>query len=233
MTNIYEKYVQGKQWQTDSFGKPDDGSYYDHEMKRVFDAPRTNLRIVEFGFGNGAFLGWARSRGHYVVGVEQIDELDRRARAAGFETAPSIDALLNSGAKSYDLVVAFDVLEHLSKDELVTFLEGTISLLRSGGALLARFPNGDSPFGLRHQNGDITHCLSIGEYSVAQLIDRIGFSSFKLYPPYEVTNSPPAFCKWIIKLALRFCIEESFRIAYYGKSGPPTLSVNYILVAKK
>jgi len=39
--------------------------------------------------------------------------------------------------------------------------------LRDGGHFIARFPNGDSPFGLPYQNGDVTHVTAIGSGKVA------------------------------------------------------------------
>ncbi|MDQ6702348.1 MAG: class I SAM-dependent methyltransferase [Pseudomonadota bacterium] len=233
MKGAYEDYVKYKQWDKDSFGKVELGAYYDCEIERALGTPPARLRIVEFGFGNGEFLGWARSRGHEIVGVDIIEELNQRAREAGFDTAPSVDALLTANASSYDLVGAFDVLEHIEQVALAEFLKKVHGLLRPGGILLARFPNGDSPFGLKYQHGDLTHRTILGALAVAQLMGRGGFSSFTLCAPCRISAGLAGFAKRMIKLPLQFCIERTFRYLYYGKEMPSTLAMNYILIARK
>ena len=74
---------------------------------------------------------------------------------------------------SFDLVVAFDVLEHVPPAEALAFLRALLRVLRPGGCVLLRFPNADSPFGLAHQNADVTHLNTIGRGKVlywAQLL---------------------------------------------------------------
>ena len=61
----------------------------------------------------------------------------------------------------FDLVVAFDVAEHLSFDELQTFFSWVRDHLNEGGKLYLRFPEGASPLGLANQNGDFMHVTSL------------------------------------------------------------------------
>ncbi|EQD72861.1 Cyclopropane-fatty-acyl-phospholipid, partial [mine drainage metagenome] len=68
---------------------------------------------------------------------------------------------------TFELVVAFDVIEHIREGELYGFLLEIKRILRDGGHFIARFPNGDSPFGLPYQNGDVTHVTAIGSGKVA------------------------------------------------------------------
>lgn len=229
----YEHYVELREWEKETFGKVEFGAYYDCEIERAFGTTPARLRIAEFGFGNGGFLGWARSRGHEIVGVDIIEELNRRAGEAGFNTAPSIDALLTANASSYDLVAAFDVLEHMEKDALAEFLKKVHGLLRPGGILLARFPNGDSPFGLKYQHGGLTHRTILAGGAVATLMRLAGFSSFRLCAPCRERAGLAGFAKQMVRWPLQFCVEQTFRYLYYGKEMPSTLAMNYILIARK
>lgn len=231
----YDNYIDWKPWDASSFGKPDVVDYYDGEVERAVGKAHgsRSLRLVEIGFGNGHFLGWARLRGHSVVGIELIEELNQRAKAAGFETAPSIDALVSTNASAYDLVAAFDVLEHIEPNALVEFLIKIHALLCPGGVLLARFPNGDSPFGLRYQHGDLTHRTILGEGAVNQLLARTPFRSHRLYGPYLEYKGLGGFAKKAIKWPIQFCLERVLRHLYYGVKMPPSLAMNYILVASK
>lgn len=125
---------------------------------------------MEIGFGNGNFLGWVSKFVPERYGVETSEIL--RHRAADWLTATYTtlnDNDLNQKAGTFELIVAFDVLEHIKKEELVGFLKQISFLLKPGGNFIARFPNGDSPFGRMHQHGDITHLSTIGKSMVVQL----------------------------------------------------------------
>jgi SAM-dependent methyltransferase len=119
-------------------------------------------RALDVGFGLGAFLRFGHERGWRMSGTEAIPALVEAAQAAGFDAYPA-ESLAALPAGSFDLITAFDVLEHIPLAELPDFLRTLGGLLSPGGILLCRFPNGDSPFGRPFQNGDPTHCTVIGE----------------------------------------------------------------------
>ena len=104
-----------------------------------------------------------------------IDALVEQARTKGDAQSASLQTLLASG-RQFDLVVAFDVFEHWHKDELIANLGLLHALLAGDGLLLARFPNGHSPFGRVHQHGDMTHVTTLSSSSVAQLAQMTGFT---------------------------------------------------------
>jgi len=132
--------------------------------------------VLEIGFGNGSFLAWAKAQGADVVGTEIDAPMIERARAKGFDAQPASLVALAAVGQRFDLVVAFDVFEHWDKAELVENLKQIAALLRPGGLVLARFPNGQSPFGRVHQYGDLTHQTVLSASSVAQLARLTGFT---------------------------------------------------------
>ena len=140
--------------------------------------------VIEIGFGNGSFLGWCKSINLDIIGVEVIPELNKRAIEAG---VPSFDSIYSSDlsefVSSIDLIVAFDVLEHISDSELPVFFDRVKQLLKNEGKFVFRVPNGDSPFGLPYQNGDLTHKTSIGRNKIQQLANQAGFSIEKIEAP--------------------------------------------------
>jgi SAM-dependent methyltransferase len=155
-------YAAWKNWLPESFATlaSDERDYLDAEMDRL--GPRPIRRVLEIGFGNGGFLRYARDRGWDVTGTEAIEALVARARAAGFD-AHAADGLESLPIAGFDLIVAFDVLEHIPQQQGPAFLRALGRLLAPGGAILLRFPNADSPFGRPYQHGDVTHCTSVGE----------------------------------------------------------------------
>ena len=149
-----QNYEDWKNWKDGDFGKntPEDDAYFS-KIKKTFNL-NNNLRVLEIGFGNGNFLNYCKNNNWDVVGVELIKELLDRATSAGFSVYDNIDNIPN---KKFDLVVCFDVLEHIEHIEVVNFLKKIKSLLNPGGTLIIRTPNGSSPLGLANQHGDITH----------------------------------------------------------------------------
>ncbi len=171
--DLYGGYAQWKQWEGDFQASDRDARYFAAEFSGIALA---NKRVLEIGFGNGRFLAWAKSQGALVAGTEIEETMLARAREKGFVALPaSLDALV-AGSGRFDIVVAFDVFEHWDKQTLITNLQHIASLLDAGGLVLARFPNGHSPFGRVYQHGDITHQTALSTSSIEQLAGMTGFS---------------------------------------------------------
>lgn len=180
-------YAEWKEWRAESFGDcgPATAVYYEAELARARLDLAAPLDVLELGFGNGSFAGWARSRGFAYAGSELSPELRARATDAGFRAydADFERMFAELGPESLDLVVAFDVLEHMELGELESLLESARRALRPGGCVLARVPSGDSPFGRAIYHGDLTHRCALGSSAVAQLAATHGFRLDDVGPP--------------------------------------------------
>jgi SAM-dependent methyltransferase len=165
-------YAGWKGWREAAFGRcpRTQRDIFDAEWARLRLGRPAGRRVLELGFGHGAFAGWCRSTGAVWLGVEANPLLVEWAGRAGFDATT---ALPESGR--YDVVCAFDVFEHVPGEELPGLMTRLRGLLSPGGIVLARFPNGDSPLGLPHQYGDWTHCTVIGEGRWRQLAHETGF----------------------------------------------------------
>lgn len=130
-----------------------------------------NINALEIGFGNGGFLRFMADNNSHAEGVEVQDELIKCALQQGFMAVNRIEDVSNA---PYDLIVAFDVLEHLSIEDLKRFFESASQLLKGDGVMLFRFPNGDSLMGLNSFNGDYTHLTAIGKSKLQQLVEPYG-----------------------------------------------------------
>jgi 2-polyprenyl-3-methyl-5-hydroxy-6-metoxy-1,4-benzoquinol methylase len=167
-------YARWKGWDPQRFGavKSRDANYFAWHVARAVGHRRPPLRILEIGFGNGLFLGWARRERHLVAGTEIDAALIALARQAGFEAAMSADDLVAHGP--WDLIVGFDVLEHVAPDAMPEFLSRLSRQLAPDGRMLFRFPNGESPFGLVRQYRDETHVHVLGVSRVRQIVAPLG-----------------------------------------------------------
>jgi len=180
------EYRTWKAWQADRFGKftAADALAFRSELKRSGIPLDRPFSVLEIGFGNGLFASWVAAQGWSFVGTELDPELIRRARTSGLE-AHSFDAGLITAAagRTFDLVVAFDILEHLTLDQIVELLTIIRTILAPRGRFIARFPSGDSPFSRSLQYGDITHKSVIGSGIVMQLALRTGFRVLQVRAP--------------------------------------------------
>jgi 2-polyprenyl-3-methyl-5-hydroxy-6-metoxy-1,4-benzoquinol methylase len=164
----YRHYAEWKGWDGD---RPREASSEQFAMELARAEVPKGARIFEIGFGAGEFLDWARRSGFIAQGIERDQNLTAAARQRDHDVlvgelplvAPSLSA-------DFDTVVAFDVLEHLSREDIIRYFECFHHLLKPGGTVIARFPNVGSPFGLRMQYGDITHLTGIS----GNMIDQVG-----------------------------------------------------------
>jgi SAM-dependent methyltransferase len=174
--NFYGKdYLNWKNW-GDDFAKINDTdiAYYSAEISRLHLKDFRRFKVLEIGFGNGHFLEYARQMGWDVCGTEINEDLVSIAKQSGFK-AKHVANLSEFDESSFDLVVAFDVLEHIPQDILPKLMLEVNRALKSDGFFIARFPNGDSPLGLMHQNSDITHVTNIGSGKIRYYAEKANF----------------------------------------------------------
>lgn len=105
-----------------------------------------NKKVLDIGGGAGYLAQQMQSKGAQVV----VTDFSKSAIEWGKERFPSLDfkllsiAELSSLNDRYDLITAFDVIEHLSKPE--ELLNTAKNLLKPDGKLFVSTDNVDSPF---------------------------------------------------------------------------------------
>jgi 2-polyprenyl-3-methyl-5-hydroxy-6-metoxy-1,4-benzoquinol methylase len=161
----YESYTEWKGWHLDFAFSEEDGWYFAKEFGAI---ARTGKKILEIGFGSGSFLAWAKQQGAEVYGVELQNEIVEAAKKHGFIAVDNIDELMAYRGDGFDAIVAIDVLEHLSSESMSALFRSCEKLLKPSGVLIARVPNGDSPFGRPHQHGDATHLSTVTPLLLSQ-----------------------------------------------------------------
>ena len=170
---LYSGYADWKNWGGEFAPSDREARYFAAELAGI---PLGGKRVLEIGFGNGSFLAWAKALGAVVVGTEIDAVMIEHGRARGFDArSASLEALVAANER-FDLIVAFDVFEHWDKATLIASLRQFGDLLTPGGQVLARFPNGQSPFGRVHQHGDLTHQTVLSESSILQLANMTDFA---------------------------------------------------------
>jgi 2-polyprenyl-3-methyl-5-hydroxy-6-metoxy-1,4-benzoquinol methylase len=202
---------------------------FEREMARL--GLSAGAAILEAGFGEGRFLDWARDQGYAVEGIEISASYVEAARARGHDVFLCDAADFGSHCRfMYDAIVCFDVLEHLTADEIVAFFHSTKRALAPGGAILARFPNGASPFGRLYQHGDATHVSILTALKIDQLAFVAGLEVSNVFNAARAVRCGrllgiPAR----IRKALAAAIEWTVGQIYFGARQPldPNLVVHF------
>lgn len=186
----YSGYEITQGWPAESFSKFsfDQANYFNAEVLPLIPTQNTSTKVLDIGFGNGSFLGWAKSLGYECTGLEVNERLVRRAHGAGFAAVSDFTELQAFKHDGYQVVTAFDVLEHIRREDMINFLCGVRSICASDAVVILRFPNGDNPFSLWMQNGDVTHQTWIGRGMLRQVAQLAGFDVASLHGPAILTK---------------------------------------------
>ena len=223
-----ERYLEWKDWQPREFGR------CNATLANYF-AAETGLRdgrgrrVLELGFGNGELLGWLRERGAEVFGVEANPHLVEQARQLLGDAHAGADLQspeLQRFAGQFTDIFALDVLEHVPQESLGVLLSQLAALLAPGGRILARFPNGDSPFGRINQHGDPTHVTTLGRAKIEYFARRAGLQVELRAPALPLAGRR---LRRGLLLAGRAVFERIIGLLYFGGQRIP-LDPNYVAV---
>jgi 2-polyprenyl-3-methyl-5-hydroxy-6-metoxy-1,4-benzoquinol methylase len=118
-----------------------------------------------------------------VTGIDASREQIELALALGTTGVLEADLFAFAGEhrRRYDYVLAVDVVEHFDREQAVPLFETLHAMLRPGGRLILRTPNGVSPFHGRILFGDVTHGLAYTSRSMAQVAAAAGFAGVEIY----------------------------------------------------
>jgi SAM-dependent methyltransferase len=217
LQKVYRDYRQWKGWSARR-RRPTDLAIYDKELAHSGVMPPAVL--LEIGFGDGDFLMHAKSRGYRCVGLEISDEHVDGLRRHGIDARCGV--IMDVADAQIDLIVAFDVFEHMTAAELLLVLEHANRVLRPRGRLLARFPNAASPFALPNLHGDITHRITLSGPSFVQLARVAGFERVHVGNAAWTWrgNSWQASLVKPLAILIRRGFELLLGFAYFGHRAP-------------
>jgi SAM-dependent methyltransferase len=132
--------------------------------------------VVDIGCGSGQLVHCLLADGYDATGIDISPEEVALARAEGLQQVRQGDyrELLRERPGELAAVTATDLLEHLTKPEVLAAFDAVAGALRPGGKFVARVPNAVSPFGGHVRYGDFTHETWYTARSVRQLAAATG-----------------------------------------------------------
>ena len=137
-------------------------------------------RFLDLGCGPGYILGYLKHLGfQHASGIDLSDEQVEIGRSLGHDCFVA-DAFEYLGANvcSFDVIIAFDFVEHFTKEELPDLLKAIHRSLRPGGRLLLQTPNGSGLFTGHIVYGDLSHSTIFTPGSLQQILSLCGYGDF-------------------------------------------------------
>jgi SAM-dependent methyltransferase len=157
--------------------------WWDHKYLPLLADLDRDAAILELGCGSGGLLAYLGRRGFshargVDISAEQIELATRRGVDAEQEDALEY---LAGRTERFEAIIAVDVLEHFTRDELQGLIERVHGALRPGGRLLVQTANGAGLFPGQVIYGDLTHQTIFTPESLGQLLRSVGFDAFDFY----------------------------------------------------
>ena len=178
---IYDKYascVKGYDTKFDQAKACQWHKAYVHYLRNWLPEDK-NSAILDIACGNGNLLSFLKEL-HYenLTGVDISSEQASLSRQI-IDNVVEKNALdfLKGSKNKYDLIIALDFIEHLTKDEILKFLELCFEKLEPSGRLILQTPNAASPFVADTFYSDFTHETLLTPASLESILRLSGFSN--------------------------------------------------------
>jgi SAM-dependent methyltransferase len=244
MTMEYTRYY--RKWH------PDTPEHY-KEMQnyyKVFLAPylpeEKDIKILEIGCGMGFCLLALQELGYkHIEGIDVDPGQIQVCKNKNLDVRLIQDSeeYLSNKQSDYDLILAFDVLEHIYPEKQLPLVLAIFNILKRNGLFLCTVPNANSCLASRWRYIDWTHKSSFTECSLDFLLYNGGFQKISIFP-IEVnlrilTRYPFRKSHWrgVIRKILKFFFRIFYRLQLFVELGDEAwkipLSLNILGVAKK
>jgi SAM-dependent methyltransferase len=162
-----------------------------------------DCRVLVISCGPGYFVQLLVDRGYKnVVGIDSFEEKVAFATSRGLDciTARAFE-YLDRATTPFDVIVAEQELNHLTKEEVLGFLDVARQNLTPGGLLLAHSINGANPLtGSESRAGNFDHYLSFTEYSLQQALEYTGYVKIQTFALnlYVFWTNPLNYVAWLV-----------------------------------
>ena len=189
------------------------------------------------GCGHGALIYAARREGYQnIKGVDGSPEQVAAAHSLGIEGVEQrdvLEALANETDAFLECVISFDLIEHFDRNELISLVDATHRVLKSGGRWIIHTPNAESPFGMRMRYGDFAHELAFTQTSLSQLLFSSGFSRVDCYEDQLVPHGGKSAFRWVLWQVIRGLLRFYLAVETGDTGRDAIFSQNLLAVAFK
>ena len=194
--------------------------FYKHNYLRHVP-PNRNLKILVISCGPGYFVNLLVQQGYRdVLGI------DSDASKIGYAKSRNLNCrverafpFLQACVAKYDLIFCEQELNHLTKKEILSFLNLCNQSLTSEGTLIVHGLNGANPItGAEALAQNFDHYNTFTEYTLRQVLEFTGFKKIKVIPLnlYVFYKNPLNYL--LIALDTIYTLVFKFSFMLYGKA---------------
>ena len=179
-----------------------------------------NIRTLVVSCGAGYFVELMQKVGYTdVLGIDsdpaKVEYAQKRALNCRVENA---FPFLRNNQEPFDLIFAEQEINHLTKNEILIFLDLCRENLKEGGTLFVHSLNGANPItGAEALAQNFNHFNTFTEYSLRQVLKHAKFEGIKVFPLnlYVFYENPVNY----VGMFLNAMFNTIFRIGFifYGK----------------
>jgi 2-polyprenyl-3-methyl-5-hydroxy-6-metoxy-1,4-benzoquinol methylase len=172
-------------------------------INNFFPSENKSIKILDIGCGYGLFFETCKQSG--FKNYEGVDTgeayVSYATNTLGLKNIYQADAeeyLKSKKDTTYDVIVAFNVLEHIKKEKVQEFISLIYLRLKQNGMVILEMPNALSPLGIATFYSDITHEFAYTPKLLHHLLSLAGFEQVTVIPKYVNTNVVVRFFQKIL-----------------------------------
>jgi 2-polyprenyl-3-methyl-5-hydroxy-6-metoxy-1,4-benzoquinol methylase len=194
--------------------------FYKHNYLKHLP-PNQNARILVVSCGPGYFVNMLSKEGYTnVLGIDSDPQKVQHARAKGLDcVAEAAFAFLQQNLNAFDAIFCECEINHLTKEEVLEFLQLCRESLKEGGTIIFHSINGANPItGMELFALNFDHYHSFTEYSLRQVLQYTNFREIKVVPLklYVFYSNPLNYVGMAVDGMLNLTFKVLFK--FYGKS---------------
>jgi SAM-dependent methyltransferase len=196
-------------------------------FRRNYDALLRDLPegpILDIGCGLGDFLVYCRdSLRREAVGIDLDAENVRLCQELGLAASVAEASAFLQQERQYAAIVMNDVIEHVSKPDVIPLLSLIHRRLLAGGKVLLKTPNMSNPLtAARNFHLDFTHQIGFTEESMTYVLEQGGFSDLGAFP-VDIYVTSSAVANAVGRVGN--CLLHGIWRLLYGLQGVPRVQV--------
>ena len=193
-----------------------------------------DVKILDLACGSGRTLFLLKEMGYSsITGVDISAEQVTLARQVTSNVSQGdVLGFLDGSNAAYGLIIAQDIVEHLTKDELFDLLDACFAALAPGGRLILSSPNAESPMFAYRRYGDPTHEICFTPPALAHVLTIVGFgqiSSREIGPHcHGGVSCARSILWWMLRRLVMF-----WNLVEIGNAGSGVYTRDFLISAVK
>jgi 2-polyprenyl-3-methyl-5-hydroxy-6-metoxy-1,4-benzoquinol methylase len=169
------------------------GVEYTRDFIEPFFPANKSAKILDLACGYGLFLkacvdaGYTNIEGQDLVPA-CVDYAEKTLDLKNIFQSDIFQHIESKENASFDIITAFNIIEHVDRDKVEQLITLISQKLRSGGIFIMEVPNAESPLGIATLFSDLTHQFAFTHGLLSSILRFAGFEKISVTPRYINSN---------------------------------------------